>query len=153
MSYTIAEHPHRFAVWNIKYAIGQAGLKEFVENNICISQNDYDRFHEECCMKIKAAFAEKRVLDVTYGRAAKIISIYLKTAIIIPFAETDQRAEWIHPPIDSILLSKLCKKEGLEKLDKIKWTQLGVENYSEIVAIIRNSKYPFNLKLEKYWEV
>lgn len=167
MSYSITEHTHRFAVWtaaravqrsfttteNIKYAIEQARLKEFVESNACASQDDYDRFHEECCMKIKAAFAEKGVLDVTYGRAAKIISIYLKTAIVIPFSQTDPRSEWIHPPIDSILLSKLSENEELKGLKSIRWTQLNKEHYKEIVGIIRNSPYPFNWKLEEYWKV
>lgn len=167
MSYLLNEHTHRFAVWtaaravqrsftsteNIKYAIGKSGLKEFVVSVPCKSQNDFDSFHESCCDSLIAALKEKEVTDASFGRAAKIVAIYLKTTIIIASDNIDERKELIHPPLDSILLSNLSAKEELKQLKNIRWTQIDKVRYKQIMDIIRNSPYPFNWKLEEYWEV
>ncbi|MCY7310620.1 MAG: hypothetical protein LH619_07570 [Chitinophagaceae bacterium] len=161
--YSIDEHTHRFALWtaaravqrsfttteNVKFAIDNSGLQNFVESSACESETQFDEFHKLCANKIMLAFKVKNIDEVSYGRAAKIIGIYLKTAIVIRSGGLDDRCSFIHPPVDRILLTKLSEFGELNGLKNKNWTQLSKDGYWEIVDIIRKSKFPFDWTLEE----
>lgn len=165
-AYNIDEHTHRFALWtaaravqrsftnteNIKFAIDESGLRNFVESFTCNSVAEFDKFHKQCADKIVNAFKAKGIDEVSYGRAAKIIGIYLKTAIVIRSGGLDTRCSFIHPPVDRILLTRLSGFDELKGLKNKNWTQLTKDAYWEIVDIIRKSRFPFDWTLEEYWE-
>lgn len=48
-----------------------------------------------------------KVEEASFGRAAKLIAIYLKTTIVLSGAENTTLGRVIHPPIDSILLKAM----------------------------------------------
>lgn len=164
--YHFNDHKHNYAVWTaaravqrsftttekIKEAIKESGLKAFAESDASITADEFDNFHKETARKIISSLQVQNVESPTYGRAAKIIGIYLKTTVILTGLAKCNRSEVIHPPIDSILLKKLTAKEGINGLDT-PWTTLDENGYWNLVSIIRDSGIPFNWQLEKYWEV
>lgn len=116
MKYTIQEHRHRYSCWTasravqrwwnwaknnvIISAINNTNLRQFAEKNISISTiNEYNKFHEVLCENLIKLLP---IEDVSYWRVAKIVSVYLKTSVIIN--GNDLLGKIIHPPIDDILL-------------------------------------------------
>lgn len=97
-SYNFNQHKHLFAVWtaarasqrgftttlNIKQAIEHSTLQQFSESCEEISKEDYETFHRQCCYQLINNLNEFSNKIVNYGRVAKIISVYLKTSVIIP---------------------------------------------------------------------
>jgi len=167
MEYTLSEHTHRFAIWTaaravqrswtttkkISNVIQSSHLHEFVNNYANISdQKDFDDLQKNWCKKMIEEF---RILNevATYGRVAKIIAIYLKTSIILAAEEKDSKINFIHPPIDRILLRNLSTNVAeLKPLGKLNWTQLEKDDYWVMVNTIRNYIGFFDWRLEKYWK-
>lgn len=147
------EHIHRFAIWTssravqrgfkaktkaIKVAIEKTELQSLINNKNGI--NDFDSFHKKTCNIII------KDLNTTYGRAAKIVAIYIKTTVVLRDNGTSPLANKAHPPIDKILLGNLKIKGS--------WTKLNEEEYFTIINNLRN-EYPQYKdcfwKIEKYW--
>jgi len=98
-------------------------------------------------------------IDMTYGLAAKILNVYLKVFYLGDFRK-NKFANFIHPPIDRILLEELQKESESFKFDcepfehtsttgsgKIpNWTQINEEEYKEIIKFIREFIHKNNLK-------
>ncbi len=93
-TYTFNEHKHCYAVWTaaraqrafakneeIAKAICTTSLRSFLEEDVCISHQHFDAKHVEWCEAIIHFFGDDKC---KYGRAAKIVAIYLKTALILP---------------------------------------------------------------------
>ncbi len=168
MEYNFNEHKHRFAVWTAARAVQRnfaktktiieaiecANLKQFCELDTAICQEDFDRKQKEWCNLIikyfnKEGETEKR----SYGRASKIIAIYLKTSYLIPNKGETKNCEVIHPPIDRILLNNLARKQNIKELQNFKWTNFEDHNYEFVMNTIRNKGLIFNWTLEKYWDI
>ena len=131
--YTFNEHKHRYALWTaaravqrsftttevICKAIEQTSLRPFAESSETIHPEQFDKLHDAWCTQLMEAIPEPKC---SYGRAAKMIAIYLKTAVILPRQGEGSTCEVIHPPIDRVLLSALSKVDGLQSLRKHNWT-------------------------------
>lgn len=165
--YNFIEHNHRFALWtaaravqrsfakteSICKALESASLQQFVEEEIPRTRQQYDTFQSQWCNDIIEAFREMNI-SCSFGRAAKMVAIYLKTAVIMPCRGEGEICEVIHPPIDRILLTNLSSVEGLRSLRQIKWTQIDtMQDYHKVVNAIRLEGLPFNWKLEFFWQV
>ena len=165
MEYTFREHKHRYSIWTaaratqrsftttskISSVINKTSLRFFVEANEIINQAEFDNQHKKWCQEIINEFA---IIDIpcSYGRAAKIIAIYLKTSFIICSDENSKISKIIHPPIDKILLTSMANKiNGLQNCKSISWTKLDKEKYWELVKQIRLYVENFDWHLEKYW--
>lgn len=174
MEYNFNEHKHRYAVWTAARAvqrsfakttdiinvINYAELRQFSESGSSITQSEYDAKQKEWCGKIIDHFSklnkpssETGYYNCSYGRASKIIAIYLKIAIVLPSKGETENCLVIHPPIDSILLKTLAIEANLKTLINLKWTSFKENDYWGTVEIIRNSNLPFNWKLEEYWNL
>lgn len=99
--------------------------------------------------------------NVTYGRLAKIIAVYLKATVIMAGFHDTIFARVIHPPVDSILLQTLSSclrdstaaKDHLKTWKAVRWTQLDEHHYFELIESLR-SVLPRETplwKLEQYW--
>ena len=160
-NYSFETHLHRYSVWtaaravqrnfttteNIPAAIENSALPKFVENPIA-SQSDFDIWQS------KTANELMKSLNCSFGRAAKIIGIYLKTAWVIRHPEEDCSSAVIHPPIDRILLTNLLiekKLLDLRELIKLGWTRFDEKHYSDLMRIVRKNNLSFNWRLEEYW--
>lgn len=167
MESSFIEYLHNFAVWtaaraaqrgftttkNINEAINQTGLKKLVLNYQINTPTEFDVFHKKNChhiikhLKKSLVNNPKVIKKITYGRAAKIVNIYLKTAIIIKDEGKSTLAKIIHPPIDSILLKAIPNFQ----YSKRKWTQMTEEEYFEVIDEIRKVELDGIWKIEKYW--
>ena len=135
--YDLAEHRFRFAAWLASRAAGTSPLCRFkVETGFKLlekgdvknrfqtwedlpkSQEEFDEKHTEICCKI---FNESKNIVVcrefTYGIVAKLINCYLKAIYQcgiqpVPEPEIFKRMNFIHPPIDRILLENCLKADS-----------------------------------------
>ncbi len=164
-NYNIEDHIHNYAVWtaaravqrgfngantdSISDAINKASLKNTFFEKREWSKSEFEKEHKKCIEIIRECLKKS---NCTYGQAAKIIAIYLKTAVVIPNRGEDNLSRIIHPPIDRILLNKLKLKNANDKTPN--WTELDEPEYLKIINDIRNILGDLPMwKIEKYWHV
>jgi hypothetical protein len=163
MEYTFNDHLHNYAVWTaaravqrnftrtkiLKNAIETTELRSIIHRTDIKTENDFDKFHNQCCREI-IGYLEPLGIQVSYGRAAKIVSIYIKTAIVIRDSGKSQIAKVAHPPIDSILLKNLDKEKKIG-ISKIKWTKMDEVMYVNLISDLRKIEKGEFWKIERYW--
>ncbi|AEE54525.1 hypothetical protein Halhy_6710 (plasmid) [Haliscomenobacter hydrossis DSM 1100] len=172
INYDHAEHLHRFACWTAAAAVRRA----FVGNEVIArviedinlkqelfelkkaepSAEKFDEKHKEysnrLVTRLKELLNSQAEKDkVTYGRAAKIIAVYIKTCYVIPDPEC-ALSRVAHPPIDRILLTNLskCEKINFDKFPA--WTKLSPKEYVELIKSLRRIEPDHFWKLERYWQ-
>lgn len=165
-NYSFKEHVHRYAVWtaaravsrdftttaNIKLAIEATNLREFVDGRGECNHEAFEQMHRKWAKDISDFLSTKvDPKKSTYGRAAKVISIYLKTAVIISENGLGAISEVIHPPIDAILLNEIAKITGKKKYALRRWTKLDDTEYWSLVSELREDFPSFNWKIECCW--
>lgn len=103
--------------------------------------------------------AEKGIANVTYGRAAKLVAVYLKSMIVLGPDGPSSLASIAHPPIDRILLRNLASSDVTSPHKSnwrtTTWTTLDEQSYYALISQLRGvlaKSEPF-WKLEKYWTV
>jgi hypothetical protein len=174
MPYDLFTHRHNFAVWaaaraaqrgftsvqNLKEALEASGVQRFLPdpeflNTTC---NRFEELHKSWCAAIVASLNARAIQNVTYGRAAKLLAIYLKSMVIVGGAAYSPIARCIHPPIDRRLLQALADDSRHEEQNrtvwrKTNWTRLNEEEYYKLIRQLRASlppEIPFWM-LEEYW--
>ena len=108
----------------------------------------------------------KSLNNYTYGIAAKILNCYLKVFFLESFGN-QKFADFIHPPVDAILLKALRKEDkklfnfknsiftniGIQKIPT--WTRINQDEYKEIIKLMKeflSSKNQNGLwKIEFFW--
>ena len=162
--YNLKQHVHNFAVWTsaravqraftktemIRRAIEKSDLRLFSESTDDCNQKSFDEFQRKCANQIIDSFSKNNI-SCSYGRASKIIAIYLKIAVIIQYGNQNTRCSFIHTPIDSILLKALDKKLRINEFKNIRWTTLDETNYWELINKLKSKYLPINWKLEEFW--
>ena len=162
MSYTFEDHLHNYAVWSAARAVQRSFvktqvMKEAIENTKLRSVitgleiktiKQFDDFHDDCCQKI-IRFFKKFGIDTSYGRAAKIVSTYIKTAVVVRDSGKSALARIAHPPVDNILLKNL-EKEKKQGFAKKPWTNLDRETYLRLISDLRKIQGDEFWKLERY---
>jgi hypothetical protein len=102
------------------------------------------------------AYLQGRVVkDPTFGRAAKLVAVYLKSMVVLAAPESGL-AHVAHPPIDRILLQNLARQRGLPKQHtRTPWTKLDEEQYQALIACLQSYMHPNEpfWKLEEFWTV
>ncbi len=171
-TYTIDDHKHRFAVWtgaravqrgfttvkNIRNVIEACNLRRAITDvyRPDLNAKEYDTWHKNICKNIIAEFDKIHVTNATYGRAAKIVAIYIKTTVVIGGYHLSALARVAHPPIDSILLKNISKSHtSLEGITMKPWTKLDEEDYFDLLAKLRGvlSTHEPLWRIEKYWTI
>ena len=122
------------------------------------SQAAFDKWHERVANALVTSLQkyfsdkEKDKNKVSYGRAAKIIAIYLKTVYVLRFPESDT-SKFIHPPIDRVLLTNIQKSGGIKFNPFPNWTELDKEGYKKVIQELKDLVGGEAFwKLEVYWE-
>jgi len=157
----------------------QASDQEFIDYVKQIenfnSQDDYDSWHHQTIVNMTSYTDElKQLLDkhnksfsnYTYGIAAKILNCYLKVFFLESFCN-QKFADFIHPPVDAILLKALRKEDkklfnfknsvftniGVQKIPT--WTRINENEYKTIIKLMKefvSSKNENGLwKIESFW--
>src|SRR5687768_1036570 len=107
MNYDFNEHRHRYSIWTTSRAvqrgfvntsiiastIEKTSLKQFCESIPDINQNEFDRQQKKWCKLIIRLIGKQ----CTYGRAAKMVAVYLKTSLILPHNANFPIDLLIHP--------------------------------------------------------
>ena len=95
---------------------------------------------------------------MTYGRAAKLVAVYLKATVIMGDGCDSSFGRNLHPPIDRILLRGLASSDITSPHKaawrSINWTQLNEFAYDELIRQLRSTipgDAPF-WTIEEYWE-
>lgn len=174
-AYTIDEHRHRFAVWaaaratqrqfttvaRLRDAIEAAGVRQALSAPATrqVSPAAFDALHRVWCSRICRSLNEAAVAKVTYGRAAKLVAVYLKTVVVMSDACESSLGRNLHPPIDRTLLqalaaSPLVPSPHKGEWRKTSWTQLDQSGYYRLVKQLRGALpkgAPF-WRLEEFWQ-
>ena len=98
--------------------------------------------------------------DASFGHAAKLLAMYLKSMVVLGPASETSFAHVVHPPIDGILLSAISSSREIQcghrhAWGKIKWTHLDETAYYKLIDELRScaaAGEPF-WKLERFWTV
>jgi hypothetical protein len=175
MSYDLNEHRHRFAVWaaaraaqrgfttvgNLRAALECTDIRKalLLPATLRISASEFDKQHERWCSAIQAFLGDRKIRDASYGRAAKLVAVYLKVAIILGDASNSSLASHAHPPIDRILLHALASSDEIKSEHKrawttINWTDLDGPRYRELIGQLR-AVVPVGApfwSIERYWQ-
>jgi hypothetical protein len=175
-SYGIFEHRHNFSVWaasraaqrafttvgNLKDALEQCGIVTFLKspNALNTSRKQFDKLHRKWCRSVVQYLKDNDIPNVMFGRAAKLIAVYLKSMVILggnPFSPLGKVA---HPPIDRILLQNMAKIKIIEQehkrhLKRAKWTELNEDEYYFLIEQLASyiPKDEPMWMLEKHWTV
>ena len=176
MAYELDEHRHRFAVWaaaratqrglcdvaTLRTALENCGVVTFLRgaNLDAVSASEFDERHREWCRSIERFLKGRGLADVSFGHAAKLLAMYLKSMVVLGAASETSFARVAHPPIDGILLSAISSSREIEcghrhSWAKIKWTHLGEAAYYRLIDELRAcaaADGPF-WKLERFWTV
>lgn len=173
MEYSIEEHRHRFAAWaagraasvnGCRFPVEEAkGILERTGMNTFIFHpehlplpHDIDSIHREWRRKvIEAAHG----YPFTHGVAAKLINIYLKAAFVCGGSHDDDRVRALHPPIDSVLLEELYRrnidnrKSVWDEARRIRWSNFTSDQYEKVIRNIREAMKGAALwEVERYWK-
>ena len=113
-----------------------AKLTEFIRQHAAkpITSKVFDKLHRRWCKRVVAYLKEQGVSTVTYGRAAKLVGVYLKCMVVIGRLAETPLARVAHPPIDSNLLDELAEVPGISPKAKktflsSRWTKLDRKHY------------------------
>lgn len=176
MPYTIFEHKHRFSVWaaaratqrafttveNLKEALENCGVVEFLKTpkSLNVDQEKFHKLHQKWCRSIIKHLQEKGVKNATFGRAAKLVAVYIKSMIVVGGSHNCALAQIAHPPIDRILLQNLANSPVVPSQHKaewkeINWTQLDEDRYYKLLQQLSEClrKDEPMWSLERYWTV
>jgi hypothetical protein len=176
-SYDYFTHRHRFAAWAAARAAQRglgggsvacliSALEEADAPGVVLSilptlasSDEFDGLHRKTCRQILLALTGK-CESVSYGRAAKLLAIYLKSMVIVGPQITLPIASHIHPPIDDVLLKNINRDKTLPKqLRKqcggVRWTQLDEQAYFDLIGQLRKHQMdlPAFWMLERYWQL
>ena len=168
--YGTYQHRHNFAVWagaraaqrgfttteKLKGALESTSIKNFVDRPY--GEHAFNKHHRQWCTSICGRLSSVGVENPTYGRAAKLVAVYLKSMVVLPDLESE-KASYVHPPIDRVLLQNITKDpevstERSRTLRSVSWTTLSEAAYFDLISILReiNGDRPF-WKLEEHWDV
>jgi hypothetical protein len=172
--YDLLEHRHRFAVWaaarasqrgfttveNLRGALEDTDIRSAPLNSevLQLHSSAFEDLHRRWCTSICSALTRRGIPAVPYGRAAKLVAVYLKTTVIMGEGADTPLGHSIHPPVDRTLLRKLAASPRIQSPHKTawcntNWTQLGESEYYTLIAQLREvvpSDLPFWM-LEEYW--
>lgn len=173
------DYVHQFAMWTACRAIQRGFLKTdvlvtIIENsklkekvNHLLSEEINEQSFDKWQKKMAEAIINKYTLSelksvvikngMTYGRAAKMIAIYIKTSYVIRNPQSEL-ARYAHPPVDKKLLLVLRKefKSEFNNTTYKPWSHFDVVTYFETINILRSIQKKESMKyfwmLEKYWK-
>jgi len=122
-------------------------------------QREVDALLRDSCRGVQEDLIASGLSDVTYGRAAKLVAIYLKTMVVLGGHEETPFGLMLHPPIDAIMLTALARDPSFSRAHRslwrsTRWTQLGEDDYNELIASLRDAGLAENgfWRIERYWQ-
>jgi hypothetical protein len=176
MPYNIEDHIHKVAAWAAATAASASPVCRFkVEQGAKLLRKA--GFNRDSCKmsdlpnpesvdkehlrwrKIIIREAEKENLSFTHGIAAKLINTYLKLMFVCRLDSKSSKIKAIHPPVDSIMLRELerknvsGKKNQWRRFHNKRWSKFSSEDYQELIDLIKQVQGNSPLwKIEEHWQ-
>jgi hypothetical protein len=171
--YGALTHAHRFAVWTaaravarnftstaeVSRAIDATTMPELVSvvSEWPATADEVDAYHRLWAGAMLKAFAANGVSGASYGRAAKVIAIYLKTTVVLGPQAGHPFAGLLHPPIDSVVLTGLKGHPAYQEhrtLWNVPWTKLEESDYFRLIDSLRSEGLdkPAFWHVERFWK-
>lgn len=185
--YSAQEHRFRFAAWAAGRAYSRhgngltslaalqslesVGLKEIAMGlcKIPPTVEEFDKQHADWCNALQCHFKQEKdkdgnYIDLTYGRAAKLVNVYLKALFLSDFgrqtptneseAELLSRTNYIHPPIDRVVLRGLANADPKRwrVYRNAAWTQFDRMQYCEVIESIKETNKNGLWRVEEHWK-
>lgn len=176
-AYTAAVHTHRYAAWCAARASGRglkgstnAAIRKAIEDSELpavingpssawpATASAFDAEHRKWCDQVLASLHQAGVSKATFGRAAKIVAIYLKTRVICGGHIESPMGQLAHPPIDRVLLQGVAKDPGFSKQHRTRWrrtnwTELDAVGYADVIGSLRVEGLDQRgfWRVEKWW--
>ncbi|CAD0264281.1 conserved hypothetical protein [Pseudomonas veronii] len=195
-NYTIMDHAHRFAVWaagrayarsggdgggySVPYAqlmLEAAGLKSINTPDDLPGKGEIDAFLHALILAVQGAAPafyfphnskEQKEFRCTYGRAQKLVNVYLKSKLVCAGHHNDERVQRLHPPIDRVLLAGLRSfswkkradpqyaafRKNLREAQKLgdSWVVFSPETYDAYITAIKSLQQDRPLwAVEEHW--
>jgi hypothetical protein len=176
MPYDLFQHRHNFAVWAaaravqrgwggastrvLQAALEQCGAREFAmnPNSIVPTKDAFNKKHAQWCASILEQLGNRGLSqDCSFGRAAKLVAVYLKSMIVVGGFDDLPVAALIHPPIDRKLLQNMAHEFSHNRAAsgwaKCNWTKLDKKKYYRLVDQLTSAaaKSPPLWMIEEYW--
>jgi len=125
-----------------------------------IDAKGFESKHREWCNSAMDYLSGLGVQRVTFGRAAKLLAVYLKVMVVVGESPRSKLAAVIHPPIDRILLQRLAASTSIDaphqaRWRSVAWTKLTEREYYSLIVELRavlDDEDPWWM-LEEYWKV
>lgn len=150
----VASRKCRFSVHQGVKLIEQAGLPDWLDNlpSAEVFDAEHARMRERL---VQCASTASRCDAFSQGVAAKMINCYLKSA----FIGHEQELNYIHPPIDRILIEALRKADAgvsgsllwAEINRNGGWSSMTSELYEDAIAHIKQMRPGSLWAIEEYW--
>jgi hypothetical protein len=175
VGYDLFEHRHRFAVWaaargsqrgfakveDLRNALESSDIVDFLRRGGAhgIDATAFEVHHRRWCAAIVQKLHEIGIPNVSYGRAAKLVALYLKAMVVVGPDSGSDLARVAHPPVDRILLHNLASSsvDSPHKLQwrNTTWTTLDESGYYALVSKLKGALKPNDplWMLEQYWTV
>jgi hypothetical protein len=174
-TYSLFTHRHNFAAW----AAGRASQRGFASVSILkaaleaseialeiqdpsgwpASAEQFDAFHSRYCNKIADYLRRAGLANVFYGRAAKLLAVYIKSMVIVSDRSGSTFSDIVHPPVDRTLLQNLAQDPQFSRQLRaywrsVSWTRLSESEYFALIAGFRQSGLdkPAFWMIERYWD-
>ncbi|MEE9277985.1 MAG: hypothetical protein V3V06_06200 [Dehalococcoidia bacterium] len=175
-AYDVVEHRRRFAVWAaaraaqrgwesttvLRDALERCGVVEVVgagQRGWPKRRDDADEIQDEWRRRIRTALRRRKVAGAAYGRAAKLLAVYLKVTVVLGSGRESAFARLLHPPIDRNLLSRLARCESFPGEERrywnsIRWTKLNRRQYGALIQSLRDHGLddPAFWMIERFWQ-
>lgn len=190
MTYTLVEHRHRFAAWAAGRAAGAKSCRFTVEEGRQLIEStgiasyaaDWKRapetpeafnaqhrfWREQMVARARANRVGGPNGQFTHGIAAKLINVYLKSAVVCAMSnsslENASVMDVIHPPIDRLLLMAISEHVRLTDPSKPRskcfwreyanrgWSSFSSDEYEDVIREIRKFSGAKPLWLvEEHW--
>lgn len=180
MPYSIHEHKHRFAAWAASTAASVKGCRFKVKQGKKILEganlhdsvkelsdlpdpDEFDKWHKSMTKTIREEASKHndkhgQPLSFSYGVAAKLLNMYLKSIFVCTENHNHEKVKAIHPPIDNPLLDKLTeidfhKSKSLWGSARNKgWSKLSETEYMCLIRCIREGLGGKGLwEIEEFW--
>ena len=175
--YSLGEHRHRFACWAAARAASRklAGgsnramriaLEDSALPGVLLgppqrwpqSAAEYDRAHSRWCGDVVSSLHGQGVETATYGRAAKLVAVYVKAMIVCGGEAESALGQVAHPPIDRLLLQALARQSCFpsqlrQEWRRTSWTTLDVDGYDEVILSLREAGLDYQgfWRAERWW--
>lgn len=105
------------------------------------SQADFDNWHKDCCNRLISNYKD---FKFSHGQAQKWINMTFKYMILLDYERIENVYEYLHIPIDNIVIDELNKLEKSGKIDKVpdiesSWSRMEYEPYIKFQKWFRDT--------------